>query len=181
MMPFARLIAIMLCASGVCALLNFGAAARPLDKTSCTHLKTEHQELLTPEMRKALDHGADWVKGHLDSSDLDKVREFLVVEEDLEFRCPGGGVDLPKPPPLPDHKPPVPPPETADVEPAPENQVSSDLLPDRNPSRASSSPTDAGSSQPVAESDKTAPAQVGTSQTVADSDKTQRLKSKATR
>jgi hypothetical protein len=186
MMPSSRLIAIALIASGAAVLLSLAAAAEPLDKESCSELKDQQKTLLTNEMKAALARGPDWVKDHLSSEELDKVRRFLSVEEKVAFRCRSNGLVIPKPEPvpLPDRKPPLPPTETADTEPSSEKPASSGLLPERNPARLSSDTADAGPSQTVAESDKTAPSHApeeGSSQTVADSDKTAPSKTKATR
>ena len=66
------------------------ASALPLDKDACDQLKAEHDAKLTPEIKDALDHGPDWVKANLDTAKLDKVREYLVLEERLEFQCRKG-------------------------------------------------------------------------------------------
>ena len=91
------------------------------------------------EIRAALERGPDWVKDHLDSDKIEKVREFLLVEEQVAFRCREG---LPKI--------------------APQTVA----LPDRNPKRlleaSASSTTATKTSQTVADSDKTAPPQTKT-------------------
>jgi hypothetical protein len=135
-MPLLRFIAVALVTGGIAA--PFGAVAEPLDKESCLKLQGERRKLLTREMQAALDHGPDWVKDHLDTAEIEKVREFLDVEAMIEFRCRGGGVTKPS--------------ETAatgdpDIPP----------LPDRNPNAAAPAPADVGASQTVADSDKTAP------------------------
>ena len=68
------------------------AIAEPLDKESCANLQIERKKLLTREMQAALEHGPDWVKNHLDDESIGKVRRFLSVEEQIVFRCRGGGV-----------------------------------------------------------------------------------------
>ena len=55
-------------------------------------MQVERKKLLTREMQAALDHGPDWVKDHLDTGEIEKVRQFLAIEEKIEFRCRGGGV-----------------------------------------------------------------------------------------
>ncbi|XSG82434.1 MAG: hypothetical protein ACPW61_01240 [Methyloligella sp. ZOD6] len=71
-------------------LFSGGASALPLDKETCEQLKAEHDEKLTPEIKDALDHGPDWVKANLDTAKLNRVREYLVLEERLEFQCRKG-------------------------------------------------------------------------------------------
>jgi hypothetical protein len=120
-------------------------------------------------MQAALDRGPDWVKDHLNTGEIEKVREFLEVEAMIEFRCRGGGVSKgaqtanadSDTPPLPDRKPT--PPESAVAEGDPDV-----TLPDRKPVSAATTAT-------------TATADANPSQTVADSDKTAPPKTKATR
>ena len=52
----------------------------------------ERKKLLTRDMQAALEHGPDWVKDHLNDEEIDRVRHFLSVEEQIKFRCRGGGV-----------------------------------------------------------------------------------------
>jgi hypothetical protein len=136
------------------------AVATPLDKDTCANLQTERKKLLTPQMQAALEQGPDWVKKHLNDQDIEAVRQFLAVEEKIEFRCRGGGVAKPSEkaaarddddddkPPLPDRKP-VPPGAVAGGEATP--------MPDRKPGTKVEATADAKPSQAVADSDKTAP------------------------
>ena len=155
-MPLLRLIAVALLISSSTALLGLGAIAAPLDKEACANLEGERKKLLTPEVQAALERGPDWVKNHLDHEKIERVRQFLIVEESIVFRCRGGGVAKPVPVivPLPDRKPVLP------------------ALPVKLP--------ESGPNQTVADSEK-AGEEAGPSQTVADSDKTAPSKSKATR
>jgi hypothetical protein len=157
MMPLLRFIAVALVAGGITAPLI--AVAEPLDKESCLKLEGERRKLLTREMQSALDHGPDWVKDHLDTAEIEKVRAFLDVEAMIEFRCRGGGVTKPSQtaatgdpdiPPLPDRKPTPPPDAVAVGDP-------DTPLPDRNPKAAPPAVADVSASQTVADSDKTTP------------------------
>jgi hypothetical protein len=78
LMPLLRFIAVALVAASTAA--PFSAVAEPLDKESCLKLQGERRTLLTREMQAALDHGPDWVKDHLDTQKIEKVREFLDIE-----------------------------------------------------------------------------------------------------
>jgi hypothetical protein len=158
MMPLLRFMAVALLALGI-ALLGTAAFAEPLDKEACFKLQADRKKLLTREMQAALDHGPDWVKNHLDSGEIEKVREFLSIEEQIEFRCRDGGAvakalqDMVKNPDnvtLPDRKP-TPPASTLATD------DHGTPLPDRNPAAAQSTTADAKPSQTVADSDKTAP------------------------
>ena len=134
-MPVLRFIAVALLTSSSAVTLGVRAIAEPLEKEACLNLQVERKKLLTREMQAALDHGPDWVKNHLDTGEIEKVRQFLAIEEMIEFRCRGGGVAKA--------------PTAASAE-----GVS---LPDRNPNREAATTADANPSQTVADSDKTAP------------------------
>ena len=182
-MVFARFITLALSALCAVALLSAGATAEPLDREACKTLKAERKSLLTRELKAALARGPDWVKENLHSTDeIEKVRQYLLVEEKAAFRCRTDGVRIPKPKPmeLPDRKP-DPPTEVAEVEPVKvlAGAASTSLLPLRKPSLSAPAEGDAeptveaadagdittsiepnpGSSQTVADSDKTAPPQ----------------------
>ena len=138
--PLPRLLAVAgLVACSVALLPGTGAIAAHLDKEACADLELQKKKLLTPHARAPLERGPDWVKDHLDSDKIEKVREFLLVEEQVAFRCREG---LPKI--------------------APQTVA----LPDRNPKRlleaSASSTTATKTSQTVADSDKTAPPQTKT-------------------
>jgi len=160
LMPLLRLIVVALVAASTAA--PFGAVAEPLDRESCLKLQSERKKLLTREMQAALDRGPDWVKDHLDSRDIEKVREFLDVEAMIEFRCRGGGVTKPSEtaatsnpdiPPLPDRRPAPPP--SAVVAGDPDTP-----LPERKPDSSPPAAADVNTSQTVADSDKTTPSKV---------------------
>jgi hypothetical protein len=157
MMPLLRFIAVALLASS--PLLGAVAVAEPLDKEACLKLQGERKKLLTREVQAALDHGPDWVKNHLDTGEIEKVREFLAIEEQIEFRCRDSDIVAkalqnaaknPEGVTLPDRKPTPPPSAVA----ASGSEIP---LPDRNPAAAQSTMGDAEPSQTVADSDKTAP------------------------
>ncbi len=159
LMRLLRFIAVALVAASMAAPFGVGARAEPLDRESCLKLQGDRKRLLTREMQSALDRGPDWVKDHLNTGEIEKVREFLAVEEMIEFRCRGGGVSKPtekaaadvETPPLPDRKPAPPPSEVAAGDP-------DTPIPDRKPGASPSVTADAKPSQTVADSDKTPPA-----------------------
>jgi hypothetical protein len=142
MVPLLRIIAVAFLSSSAAAPLGLHARAEPLDTDACANLQIEQKKLLTPQMQAALDRGPDWVKDHLNDQDIEKVRDFLRVEEMIKFRCRTG---VPKP------KPPATPPGPVSAEGVP--------LPDRNPNRAATASVEAKPSQTVADSDKTLPSQ----------------------
>jgi hypothetical protein len=74
------------------ALTGSIAVAEPLDKESCANLQRERKVLFNADMQAALDQGPDWVKKHLTEDAIEGVRRFLSIEEQIQFRCRGGGV-----------------------------------------------------------------------------------------
>jgi hypothetical protein len=157
-MRLLRFSAVALFTSILAVPLGLRAVAMPLDKDTCASLQVERKKLLTPQMQDALQQGPDWVKRHLNDQDIEAVRQFLAIEEKIEFRCRGGGVPKPSEtaavkddddkPPLPDRKP-VSRGAVASGEAAP--------MPDRKPGTQGQATADAKPSQTVADSDKTAP------------------------
>jgi hypothetical protein len=158
-MPLLRFMTVALVAVSAAVPLGLAARAEPLDKESCRQLESDRKRLLTREMQVALERGPDWVKDHLNTGEIEKVREFLSVEEMIEFRCRGGGVDKnalspnvdSSTPPLPDRKPTPPPSAIAADDPDHPSP------PDRKPISPPAATADANASQTVADSDKTAP------------------------
>jgi hypothetical protein len=137
MVPLLRVIAIALIASSFALPFTARAFAEPLDKDACANLQLEQKKLLTPAMQAALERGPDWVKDHLNDQEIERVRNFLEVEEMIKFRC-RTGVPKPSPPPAPVSAEGVP-------------------VPNRNPNRGATAIVDTKPSQTVADSDKTAP------------------------
>lgn len=168
-MPLLRFIASALLAGTAAVLPGAYAYAEPLEREACVELERQRAKLLTREMKVALERGPDWVKDHLHTGEIEKVREFLAIEEMIEFRCRGGGVvkqtAIPAggdAVPLPDRKP-DPPQGTTAVESADMPQpgtaaAGADMpLPDRKPGSAAPAMGDVEPSQALADSDKTAP------------------------
>jgi hypothetical protein len=158
-MRLLRFIAVALVAVSMAVWFGAAAVAEPLDRDSCLKLQGDRQKLLTREMQAALDRGPDWVKDHLNSDEIEKVRQFLDVEAMIEFRCRNGGVVKPSEtaatsdpdvPPLPDRKPAPPPSDVAAGDP-------DTPLPERKPGSSPPATADVNASQTVADSDKTAP------------------------
>jgi len=192
------LIAMALLVASAAAPFSLGARAEPLEREECKELQTQKQSLLTPDVKAALTRGPDWVKEHLyDQDHIEKVREYLSVEEKVAFRCRTNGVRVPKPmpPPPPDRKPPVP---TYLVEGSPKvlaGVAATSFLPLRKPSLSAPQAAEAGDTAEetvaapagdIDEPDTTTTAmdseetEPGPSQAVADSDKTASPENKAT-
>ncbi|MDJ0512961.1 MAG: hypothetical protein QNJ62_05925 [Methyloceanibacter sp.] len=116
----------------VAIIVPYGMAhAEPLEAEECKALKSQQKTLLTPTVKAALRLGPDWVKDNLHNHEMiERVREYLSVEEKVAFRCRTNGVRIPKPlpPSLPDRKPAVPTFVVAGLD-------ATSLMPLRNPSR----------------------------------------------
>lgn len=123
------------------ALVGWRAVAEPLDKESCAKLQSERKQLLNRDMQTALEQGPDWVKTHLTDEAIERVRRFLSVEEQIQFRCRGGGVAKP----------------AAKATDASAKEVDTVPLPDRKPTPPSAAMGDSTPSQALANSDKTTP------------------------
>lgn len=146
-----RLNAITLLVAGTTPLIGAVAVAEPLDKQSCANLQNQRKQLFNADMQAALDQGPDWVKKHLTDEAIERVRRFLDVEEQIQFRCRGGGVDKPVAKPI-DTKP-------TDTK-APDGtaaDAASVPLPDRKPTPPSKADANGNPSQALADSDKTPP------------------------
>ena len=91
-MPLLRFIAMALLTGTLAALPGGRVSAEPLEREACLKLQADRARLFTREMKVALERGPDWVKDHLNTGEIEKVREFLAVEEMIEFRCRGGGI-----------------------------------------------------------------------------------------
>lgn len=198
-MPKLRLIAVALLAASAVISLGLQSRAEPLDREECQTLEAEKRALFTPQLKAALSGGPDWVKENLHNKDeIEKIREFLTVEEKIKFRCRTDGVVIPEPKivPLPDRKPDLPPTEVADVEPGADpdadsksdkvlaNAASTSLLPLRKPSLSTPEAGDGDlvdeGAGPEDEITTAAEPDSEPSQTIADSDKTAPSETKAT-
>jgi hypothetical protein len=136
-----RLRVLVVLASAALPLAGTVAMAEPLDKESCANLQVQRSKLLTRDMQAALDQGPDWVKVHLNDEAIDRVRQFLSVEEQIQFRCRGGSVAK------------VP---ANSIDPTSRN-TETVPLPDRKPASLAAESGDGKPSQAVADSDKTPP------------------------
>jgi hypothetical protein len=62
-------------------------AAEPLDKEACDKLKVEKQGLMVLGVDQEFAKGPDWAKSNLTPPELDLIKHFISVEEQLKFRC----------------------------------------------------------------------------------------------
>jgi hypothetical protein len=70
------------------AALAQSAHAKPLDKGACDTLQAEKLSLVVLGVDKEMAKGPEWAKAHLAPARLDMVRQLLIVNEQLKFRCP---------------------------------------------------------------------------------------------
>jgi hypothetical protein len=99
-----------------------GVRAELLDKDGCLRLESERQALIVLGIDNYFVKGAEWAKANLTVADLNLVKRYLDVYEQLKFRCKeeidivevdepddeedvGDGVSNAPPPPLPARKP----------------------------------------------------------------------------
>jgi len=98
-----------------------GLAAEPLDKEACDRLQAEKQALVVLGVDKEFAKGPDWAKANLGLPELNLLKRFMTLDEQLKFRCgmsmvtldipdePGDVFDgdvvaAPAPPPLPSRR-----------------------------------------------------------------------------
>ncbi len=62
-------------------------SADPLDQGSCDRLETERQALIVLGIDNYFEKGSDWAKANLTVADLNLVKRYLNVYEQLKFRC----------------------------------------------------------------------------------------------
>ena len=59
----------------------------PLDEDGCRRLEIERQALTVLGIDKYFENGAEWAKTNLTVADLNLVKRYLNVYEQLKFRC----------------------------------------------------------------------------------------------
>jgi hypothetical protein len=76
-----------ICFLAVLLLAPFAASANPLDDQACQRLRTERQALMVLGIDKHVEKGAGWAKERLTVADLNLVKRYLDVFEQIKFRC----------------------------------------------------------------------------------------------
>lgn len=72
----------------VCAMLAAAPAfPAPLDKDACTNLSQEMQNLKALDVDKLMEKGPEWAISNLSQTDLNLVRRYIDVDEQIKFRC----------------------------------------------------------------------------------------------
>jgi hypothetical protein len=77
--------AIALLAAGLSG--SSGLSADPLDKPACDRLQSEKQTLAVLGVDKEFAKGPDWAKANLAQSELNLLKRYIDVDEQLKFRC----------------------------------------------------------------------------------------------
>lgn len=80
----ARLFCGVLCCM---ALAVIPAAATSLDKDACGQLALERKGLQALKVEELMAKGPDWAVANLSQGDLNLVRRFIEVDEQIKFRC----------------------------------------------------------------------------------------------
>lgn len=70
------------CLSGASSL-----SADPLDKPACDRLQAEKQTLVVLGVDKEFGRGPEWAKANLAQSELNLLKRYIDLDEQLKFRC----------------------------------------------------------------------------------------------
>src|SRR5208337_693753 len=73
-------------ACGLVAMMS-PATSAPLDKNACAKLAQDMQDMKMLEVGKLMQNGAAWAASHLSPADLNLVRQYIDLDEQLKFRC----------------------------------------------------------------------------------------------
>jgi len=68
-------------------LMASGAAATPLDKAACAKLAQDIQAMKALDLDRLMERGPNWAAANLSASDLDLVRQYIELDEQMKFRC----------------------------------------------------------------------------------------------
>jgi hypothetical protein len=64
-----------------------GLSAAPLEKEDCDRLRSEKQGLMVLGVDKEFAKGPDWAKANLGQAELNLLKRYLALDEQLKFRC----------------------------------------------------------------------------------------------
>lgn len=90
--PFQHFLILRVCiVCLICGAAMAGSAvellAKPLDKEVCKGLEAEKKSLIASGVVKQMAKGALWAKENLSSVQLEEVKRYITVDEQLQFRC----------------------------------------------------------------------------------------------
>lgn len=72
---------------GTLVIPSMRADAAPLDKNGCAKLAQDLQNMKALDVDKLMENGPAWAANHLSSTDLDLVRQYIDLDEQMKFRC----------------------------------------------------------------------------------------------
>ncbi len=83
-------------ATVVLSISALAAHAAPLDKATCAKLTQDMQNMKALDVDKLMEKGPSWAVSHLSPGDLNLVRQYIDLDEQMKFRCsaPGSLVHL---------------------------------------------------------------------------------------
>ncbi|MGA7325208.1 MAG: hypothetical protein WBX25_12135 [Rhodomicrobium sp.] len=67
--------------------VSFPAVAAPLDKSACEKLVQNFQNMKALDVDKMMANGPEWAISHLSPVDLNLVRQYIDLDEQIRFRC----------------------------------------------------------------------------------------------
>jgi hypothetical protein len=70
-----------------CVVAASGVSAEPLDKEACERLQAEKQTLVVLGVDKEFARGPEWAKANLAQSELNLLKRYIDLDEQLKFRC----------------------------------------------------------------------------------------------
>lgn len=85
--PRAAVLAVLI-PTGLALMISGPVAAEPLDPEECAKLVAEHKEMVGTGIEAELTKGPEWAVANLGEEGLKRIRHFLMIEEQLRFRCP---------------------------------------------------------------------------------------------
>jgi hypothetical protein len=72
---------------GAFLAVPFGLSAAPLEKAECERLQSEKQALMVLGVDKEFSKGPDWAQANLAPPELNLIKRYLIIDEQLKFRC----------------------------------------------------------------------------------------------
>ncbi len=69
------------------ALLPLAASAAPLNKDACAKVAQDIQDMKALDVGKLMQNGPAWAVSNLSPADLNLVRRYIDLDEEMKFRC----------------------------------------------------------------------------------------------
>ncbi|MBI4724923.1 MAG: hypothetical protein HY765_08085, partial [Rhodomicrobium sp.] len=71
--------------------LPLAAIAAPLGKDACAKLAQDLQDMKALDVERLMENGPSWAVSHLSPADLNLVRRYIDLGEQVKFRCTAPG------------------------------------------------------------------------------------------